>query len=97
MASATLGKPASPLWQPQYAPAGCKFYLPLHEGAGPAARDLSGRGPAGILVGTPAWQRGPYGGQLGGFGNASFLDLGARPGVIGAWPCWWAARSVAAP
>ena len=47
------------------------------EGAGTAARDSSGSGNTGTLVGSPAWVTGKHGGALSFNGSSSYVDVPA--------------------
>lgn len=93
--AAYLAKPVSPQWQPGSAPAGCKLYLPLAEGAAKTVRDLA-RAHNGTFVGAPAWQRGLYGPQLGGFSTSDYVAIDPPSAILGTgtYPCWCAAMFV---
>jgi hypothetical protein len=85
----TRSKPASsPIWQPGRAPAGCKLYLPILAGSGPTLRDYSGQGNHATIVGTPIWQAGPYGAQLGG-STSNYATIDPPAQILGlAYPFW---------
>ena len=67
--------------------------LPFVEGAGSVVNDFSGNGHNGSFVGSPAWQSGPLGTQLGGF-DASDYAVGTFSAPIitntGPFPFWMA-------
>ncbi len=85
-------KPPAPIWQPQQAPAGCKLYLPLVAGAGTTVRDLSGRsGVDGTFTGSPVWQMGPCGPQIGGFTTSNYVAIDPPVQILAVTYPWWMA------
>ena len=54
------------------------IYLPFDDGAGDTARDVTGHGHDGTLVGGPEWTEGEFGGALRVDGDSNFVDLGAK-------------------
>ncbi|WP_406699231.1 LamG-like jellyroll fold domain-containing protein [Singulisphaera sp. Ch08] len=87
-------KPDDPEWQDDEAPAGCRLYMPLVEGSGNTVRDFAGSNH-GSFVGSPSWQSGLYGPQIGGFSTSNYVAIDPPAQLLGAtYPFWMAALTV---
>ena len=81
-------KPASPTWNPGHALAAGAFIAPLfNEGSG-TPWDYARNVPLGV-TGSPTWQSGAFGSQVGGFSTTAYYTADDAPTLIGTtYPCY---------